>query len=114
MPSLTLEQVVNNNEMFTPKQQNTFMNQINNNGRLQSKTKERIRSEYLRFYQEAYWTGRGKMMCMVIGNELNVIQKKVNSNTKEVTKLGALLVVVCGKINLHTIAAQKYITPQAA
>ena len=22
--------------------------------------------------------------------------------------------VVCGKINLHTIAAQKYITPQAA
>lgn len=80
--------------MFTPKQQNTFMNQINNNGRLQSKTKERIRSEYLRFYQEAYWTGRGKMMCMVIGNELNVIQKKVNSNTKEVTKLGALLVVL--------------------
>ena len=24
------------------------------------------------------------------------------------------VVVVCGKINLHTIAAQKYITPQAA
>ncbi len=24
------------------------------------------------------------------------------------------VLVVCGKINLHTIAAQKYITPQAA
>ena len=24
------------------------------------------------------------------------------------------LIGVCGKINLHTIAAQKYITPQAA
>ena len=94
MASLTLEQVINNNEIFTSKQQDTFMNQINKNGRLQSKTKERIRSEYLRFYQEAYWTGRGRMMCMVIGNELNVIQKKVNSNTKEVTKLGALLVVL--------------------
>ncbi len=78
MASLTLEQVINNNEIFTSKQQDTFMNQINKNGRLQSKTKERIRSEYLRFYQEAYWTGRGRMMCMVIENELNIIQKKVN------------------------------------
>ncbi len=27
---------------------------------------------------------------------------------------GEAYTVVCGKINLHTIAAQKYITPQAA
>ena len=36
------------------------------------------------------------------------------TSAQKVIKPATKVVHVCGKINLHTIAAQKYITPQAA
>ena len=37
-----------------------------------------------------------------------------NLNGQHVMWLGEGIYAVCGKINVHTIAAQKYTTPQAA
>ena len=43
-------------------------------------------------------------------NVINEYEKLVNLKNIDLTLDNG----VCGKINLHTIAAQKYITPQAA
>ena len=45
-----------------------------------------------------------------------LLEKKKRLSKKEIMEAFQISsdTAVCGKINLHTIAAQKYITPQAA
>ena len=42
------------------------------------------------------------------------VKVRVNNDDENALTLDSNESGVCGKINLHTIAAQKYITPQAA
>lgn len=77
MDNLTVKEAITNKKIFSKDEQNTFLNQLKkNNGRLQSKTKQRIPGEYLRFYSSAEWEGRGKDLRLVLGEELDVEQKK--------------------------------------
>lgn len=99
LAKLTIEQVINNNEIFTTKQQNTFLNQLTKNGRLQSKSKERIKNEYLRFYHEVNWEGKGKQLCLEINSERDIIHRKINGHTKERSILGALLIILYSYLN---------------
>ena len=95
MDKLTVKEAITNKKIFSKDEQNTFLNQLKkNNGRLQSKTKQRIPGEYLRFYSSAEWEGRGKDLRLVLGEKLNVEQKKISGLTKDRTQMGALLVVL--------------------
>ena len=48
------------------------------------------------------------------GYKLVSVNSAVPMYTFEKLSTKEMFIPVCGKINLHTIAAQKYITPQAA
>ena len=95
MDKLTVKEAITNKKIFSKDEQNTFLNQLKkNNGRLQSKTKQRIPGEYLRFYSSAKWEGRGKDLRLVLGEELDVEQKKICVLTKDRTQMAALLIVL--------------------
>lgn len=57
---LSQEELIHYSPYFTEKQREKYQNQFIKNGRLQTKTMDKIEEDYLQYYEVVHWTKKGK------------------------------------------------------